>query len=291
MPKIKNKVLILILTVFMAVLGIYAGAVAPAKASSEAISSEIITVTPGAKAEDGKLSFHYWINKRLLTEYALTIPLTHTYLNVLINGEVQLDRAYCVEGFQYVEWQHNVSNDANSGYGQFVVTVDVIEHLTDNITVVFGFTDTGENHIDLFSDTVTYTDVYYSDNGLESLKIQISFLKSELARLNAESVTNYEAYEEVSGKLERLQAEYDVLKEEYDQVQAEEKIKAYGVIIAFSIISLIIVALAIFISIKTAKGKLKLFFKILIELIIIGAIFTFGYFGVSEILTIVSGAL
>ena len=170
----------------------------------------------------------------------------------------------------------------------FEATVDVSQRLNDKVKVVFGFTTIdNSSNIYLFSDEVSYVDVFNSNNRIEELKIQINFLESELARLNAESITNYKGYEEACAKLEALQTEYDVLNAEYNDIQRQEKIKAWGVLITSILIASIALSVALIGSVKLGKAKkLNAWVKLALILLILGAVATAGYFGVSEVLPI-----
>lgn len=175
----------------------------------------ILSVSDGAKAENGKLTFRYWVNKRALTDYVALVPLNYTYYNVAVNGELNSDLSHFEEGLNYTEWEYNLSNEKNVGYGYFDITIDVTNAVspTDNITIIFGYTDGNDIHIDLFSKTVSYSAMYFSQESITELETQISFLQSELARIGAESAINYESYLNAQEELRRLQIKYDQLKD------------------------------------------------------------------------------
>ena len=218
--KILNIFLDVIAVLLVALIAITAFNYSPninAKPVSASSNMNILTVSDGAKAEDGKLTFRYWINKRALTEYVALVPLHYTYYNVVVNGEVDSNLSHSHPGLAWEEWEYNLSNEDNVGYGYYDVIIDLTAGdvaPTDEITVIFGYTNGGETHIDLFSKNVTYANMYYSPESIAELETQITFLESELARVGAESATNYQSYLDAQEELKRLQIKYDQLKGE-----------------------------------------------------------------------------
>ena len=179
---------------------------------SAATNMNILTVSDGAKAQDGQLTFRFWINKQALSNYLELVPLTMTYYNVIVNGELRADLQWLSEGIKYTSWEYNLTTDDNVGYGYFDVIINVSEFPTDKIQVMFGYTSGGLEHIDIASDHVSYATEYYSPNRISELELQIQFLEEELARVGAESSVNFQNYRNAVEQLNKLRAEYEVLK-------------------------------------------------------------------------------
>ena len=216
--KFLNIFLDIIAVILVAILMITAFNYSPsinAKTVSASTNMNILTVSNGAKAEDGKLTFRYWINKRALQDYVALVPMHYTYFNVSVNGTLDNNLSHFSSGLNYTEWEYNLSNESNVGFGYFDVIIDVVNGTvtpTDKITVIFGYSNGDTTHIDLFSNTVSYADVYYAPESITELETQITFLESELARVGAESATNYQSYLDAQEELKRLQIKYDQLK-------------------------------------------------------------------------------
>lgn len=283
MTKTKNKFIYILLAALMALVGWFSvGTLATPTASAE--SAGVFTMSPGAKAENGHLTFRVWIDKEVLTNYMQLVSLTHTYFNVIVDGAIDENISHSAPGINYTNWEFNLSDESNEGFGVFDIVVSVADKPTSKISVVFGYTNLSGQEIDVFSDTVTYAGVYNSPNDTEELKLQIKFLEKELAEVGAESYANYERYKSAQSELERLKAEYDALKK-------EEKIKAWGVLISAVLIAISLLSFAVTMAVKIAKTNAHWFVKILIPLLIFGALTALGIYLVPQIIPIISGAL
>lgn len=281
MTKTKNKFIYILLAALMALVGWFSvSTLSLPEAKAESVG--VFTMSPGAKAESGKLTFRVWIDKERLANYTQVVELTHTYYNVIVDGNIDESLSVSESGINYTDWEYNLSE--SSGFGVVDITINVADKPTTPISVVFGFTNLFGEEIDVFSDTVTYSGVYNSSAYVEELKLQIRFLEKELSEVSAESYANYEKYKAAKDQLELLKAEYETLKN-------EESIKAWSIIVSLAVIVISLLSGAITLSVKMAKSYAHWFVKVLVILLMFGAITALGIYFLPKIIPIISGLL
>ena len=316
MTKIKNKVFIIIIALFMAVFGGYMGATAPAKADeviekpAQTITSEMVNNETGYTSNFNNYRFMMGDMLRENGGNAAKITENENSYTIEMNSEYSLLALNSFSGVFIPGYTYTLTLkgdiQANGDFllvirDQFAGQLDVVTTAIDNtqikaifvapenISYILLFAQNGELNAEVNEIQL---------KGLSELQVLISMLETRIDKLNSEIEILENSNEGLSEELAQLHAERNELMSELERLLGEntslkndDRIKSWGLLIASIVVATLTLAMSLIVIIGTAKSKFNPYVKLAIIVLILGALAVAGYYGATNIIPLISGAL
>ena len=242
MTKIKNKVFIIIIALFMAVFGGYMGATAPAKADeviekpAQTITSEMVNNETGYTSNFNNYRFMMGDMLRENGGNAAKITENENSYTIEMNSEYSLLALNSFSGVFIPGYTYTLTLkgdiQANGDFllvirDQFAGQLDVVTTAIDNtqikaifvapenISYILLFAQNGELNAEVNEIQL---------KGLSELQVLISMLETRIDKLNSEIEILENSNEDLTEELSQLQAELELLEAELTTLKAKNEV-------------------------------------------------------------------